>query len=62
MGNANKDRWGWLRKACLKRTIEALIMAAQEQALRPNNIKANTNNVIPQFVIIVVICNSCPNL
>ena len=39
MGNANKDRWGWLRKGCLKRTIEALIMAAQEQALRPNNIK-----------------------
>ena len=31
-GKASKDSWGWLRKGCLKRTTEALIMAAQEQA------------------------------
>ena len=30
---------GWLRKGCLKRTTEALIMAPQEQAIRTNNIK-----------------------
>ena len=30
----------WLRKGYLKRTIEALIMVAQEQAIRTNNIKA----------------------
>ena len=41
MGKASENRWGWLRKGCLKRTTEALIMAAQEQAIRTNNIKAN---------------------
>ena len=36
---ASEDQWGWLRKGCLKRTTEVLIMAAQEQAIRTNNIK-----------------------
>ena len=40
MDKASEDRWGWLRKGCLKRTTEALIMAAQEQTIRTNNIKA----------------------
>ena len=40
MSKASEDRWGWLRKGCLKRTTEALIMGAQEQAIRTNNIKA----------------------
>ena len=40
MGKANEDRCGWLRKGCLKRTTEALIMDAREQAIRTNNIKA----------------------
>ena len=40
MGKASGDHWGWLRKGCLKRTTEALIMAAQEQAIRTNNLKA----------------------
>ena len=40
MGKASEDRWGWLRKGCLKRTTEALIMATQEQAIRTNIIKA----------------------
>ena len=31
------------KKRCLKRTTEALIMAAQEQAIRTNNIKAKTD-------------------
>ena len=31
---------GWLRKRSLKRTTEALVMVAQEQAIRTNNIKA----------------------
>ena len=39
MGKASEDRWGWLRKGCLKRTTGALIMAAQEQATSTNNIK-----------------------
>ena len=39
MGKTSVDRWGWLRKGCLKRTTEALIMAAQEQAIRTSNIK-----------------------
>ena len=29
MGKTSEDWWGWLRKGCLKRTTEALIMAAQ---------------------------------
>ena len=31
---ASEDWWGWLRKWCLKRTTKALIIAAQEQAIR----------------------------
>ena len=40
MRKASKDRWGWLKRGYLKRRTEALIMAAQEQATRTNNIKA----------------------
>ena len=40
MGKANEDLQGWLRKRCIKRTTEGLIMAAQEQAIRINNAKA----------------------
>ena len=40
MGKASEDLWGWLRKGCLNRTNDALIMAAQGQAIRTNNIKA----------------------
>ena len=36
MSKASKDWWRWLRKGCLKRATEALIMAAQEQAIRTN--------------------------
>ena len=37
---ASEDQWGWLRKGCLKRATEDLIMVAQEQAIRTNNITA----------------------
>ena len=30
MGKANEDRWGCIRKGCLKGTSKALIMAAQQ--------------------------------
>ena len=43
MSNASEDRWRWLRKGCLKSTTEALIMTAQEQAIRINTIKAKTD-------------------
>ena len=39
MGKSSEDCLRWLRKGCLKRTIEGLIMAAQEQTIRTNNIK-----------------------
>ena len=39
MGKASEEWWGWLRKGCLKRTTVALIMTAQEQAIRTNNIE-----------------------
>ena len=38
-----KHKWGWSKKGCLKRTTEALIMAAQEQTIRTNNIKAKVD-------------------
>ena len=33
-------KWLWLRDGSIKREIESLIMAAQEQAIRENAIKA----------------------
>ena len=36
---AGEGRWGWMRKAGLKRETESLILAAQEQAIRTNLIK-----------------------
>ena len=41
---ASEDCWGLLRKGCLKRTTETLMMAAQEQAIRINNIRAKIDN------------------
>ena len=40
MGKANEYWWGWLRRRCIKRTTEVLIIVAQEQAVRTKNIKA----------------------
>ena len=42
-GAAREDRWACIRKRCLNRTTEALIMAAQEQAIRTKNIKTKVN-------------------
>ena len=39
-GKESEDPWGWLKKGCLNRTTEALIMAAPEHAIRTNNMKA----------------------
>ena len=45
MGKANEDRWGWLRKRCLKRTTEFLILTAQKQAIRYNNMKSKIDKI-----------------
>ena len=37
---ASKDTWEWLSKGGIKRETETLILAAQEQAIRTNQIKA----------------------
>ena len=37
---ADKDKWAWLTDGTLKRETKSLIMAAQEQALRTNLVKA----------------------
>ena len=37
---AGEEKWLWLRDGCIKRETESLIMAAQEQAIRTNAIKA----------------------
>jgi len=36
-------RWLWLKQGSLKRETESLILAAQEQAIRTNAIKAYTD-------------------
>ena len=41
---AEKGRWLWLRSMGIKRESESLIMAAQEQAIRTNVIKAKIDN------------------
>ena len=37
---AGEDKWSWLREGSIKKETESLIMAAQEQAIRTNTIKA----------------------
>ena len=37
----NEKTWEWLQRGDLKRETEALITAAQDQAIKTNNIKAN---------------------
>ena len=37
---SNEETWSWLKQGSLKRETEALIIAAQDQALRTNYIKA----------------------
>ena len=37
---AGEEKWVWLRNRSIKRETESLIMAAQEQAIRTNTIKA----------------------
>ncbi|XP_067933124.1 uncharacterized protein [Watersipora subatra] len=37
---AAKETWQWMKKGCLKRETESLIIAAQDQALRTNYRKA----------------------
>ena len=37
---SNEETWSWLKQGSLKRETEALITAAQDQAIRTNYIKA----------------------
>ena len=41
---AGKERWMWLKGTGIKRETESLILAAQEQAIRTNVIKAKIDN------------------
>ena len=45
---AGEDRWLWLKQGNLKREIESLILAAQEQGIRTNVIKAKIDNTQEQ--------------
>ena len=45
---AGEDRWLWLKQGNLKRETESLILAAQEQAVRTNVIKAKIDNTQEQ--------------
>ena len=40
-----EETWSWMRKSDLKITTEALICAAQEQAIRTNHIKYNIDKI-----------------
>ena len=39
----SEETWGWIRKGYLKKKTEGLIFAAQEQALRTNWVRKNTD-------------------
>ena len=41
---AGEERWKWLKNSGIKRETETLILAAQEQAIRTNLIKAKIDN------------------
>jgi hypothetical protein len=49
-----KKTWGWLAKGDLKPETEALICAAQEQALRTNYVKFNIDGTAES-----PLCNVC---
>ena len=38
-GKAMKKTWEWLKKGRLKKEMEGMIIAAQDEVLRTNNIK-----------------------
>ena len=40
---SNEETWSWLKQGSLKRETEALITAAQDQAIRTNYIKAGNH-------------------
>lgn len=40
-GQRSEETWTWLKEGKLKRKTEALIVAAQDQAIRTNYVKAN---------------------
>lgn len=40
-GQGSAETWTWLKEGKLKRETEALIVAAQDQAIRTNCVKAN---------------------
>ena len=40
-----EEKWLWLRDGSIKRETKSLIMAAQEQAIRTNTIKAKRDKI-----------------
>ena len=40
-----EEKWLWLRDRSIKRETKSLIMAAQEQAIRTNTIKAKRDKI-----------------
>ena len=42
---SNNKNWTWLRKGNFKRETESLLIAAQNNAVRTNHIKAKIDNV-----------------
>ena len=40
-----EEKWLWLRDGSIKRETKSLIMAAQEQAIRANTIKAKRDKI-----------------
>lgn len=42
---ASVDEWCWLKQQCLKEGAEALVIHAQEQAIRNNAVKAKINKI-----------------
>ena len=51
---AVEEKWLWLRDRSIKRGTESLIMAAKEQAIRTNAIKAKIDKIQVEIVDCVV--------
>ena len=48
INNISHDKtWTWLRKGNFKREIESLLIAAQDNAIRTNHIKARIDPIYP---------------
>ena len=61
---SNEKTWTWLRKGNFKRETESLLIAAQNNAIRTNHIKARIDKMqqIANVSYVVIHTNGSPNI